>query len=251
MVKSAAVQRYRMVVAYDGTAYAGWQVQPAGRTIQGELEKALHQLTRAAVRVQCSGRTDAGVHAAGQVVHFDLPRPIIPAKLLLGLNALLDDDIRVLSLRRARADFHARFSATGKEYRYFIWNDAVLPPPLRAYRWLVRQPLDVAAMQRAAAALVGRQNFAAFTANPNREVDGTVRHLRDLRVTRRGREVVLRVRGDGFLYKMVRSLAGYLVRVGAGELPPESAVVILASKRRTADVPTAPPQGLFLWRVYY
>ena len=106
-------------------------------------------------------------------------------------------------------------------------------------------------MQRAAAGLVGRQDFAAFTANPNREVDGTVRHLRDLRVTRRGREVVLRVRGDGFLYKMVRSLTGFLVRVGVGDLPPEAARTILASKQRTATVPTAPPQGLFLVEAVY
>ncbi|MCX6996660.1 MAG: tRNA pseudouridine(38-40) synthase TruA [Kiritimatiellaeota bacterium] len=185
------------------------------------------------------------------MAHFALARPATPAKLLLGLNALLDDDIRVLALRPARADFHARFSATGKEYRYFIWNDAVLPPPVRAYRWLVRPPLDLGAMQRAAAKLVGRRDFAAFTANPNRAVDGTVRHLRALHVSRRGREVVLRVRGDGFLYKMVRSLAGFLVRVGVGELPPESARTLLAAQQRTAVVPTAPPQGLFLWRVFY
>ena len=248
---TSAPQRYRLLLAYDGTAYAGWQVQPARRTIQGELEQALQQLTRQPVRVQCSGRTDAGVHAAGQVAHFDLDRSAAPAKLLPGLNALLDDDIRVLAVRRARADFHARFSATGKEYRYFIWNDAVLPPLVRASRWLVRQPLDVAAMRQAAAALVGRQDFAAFTANPNREVRGTVRHLRELRVTRRGREIVICARGDGFLYKMVRSLAGFLVRVGAGELPPEAARTLLAARQRTAEVPTAPPQGLFLWRVFY
>jgi len=240
-----------MLLAYDGTAYAGWQIQPAARTIQGELEKALHRLTREPVRVQCSGRTDAGVHAAGQVAHFDLVRPAEPAKLLRGLNALLAEDIRVLALRRARPAFHARYSATGKEYRYFIWNAGVLPPTVRAYRWLVRASLDVAAMRQAAAALVGRRDFAAFTANPNREVDGTVRHLRVLQVTRRGSELVIRVRGDGFLYRMVRSLAGFLVRVGTGELPPEAARTILASRRRTATVPTAPPQGLFLWQVFY
>ena len=243
--------RYRLRLAYDGTAYAGWQMQPARRTIQGELEKALRQLARQPVRVQCSGRTDAGVHAAGQVAHFDLARPAAPAKLLLGLNALLDDDIRVFSVRRTRPAFHARFSATGKEYRYFIWNGTVLPPSVRAGRWLVRQPLDVAAMRQAAAALVGRRDFAAFTANPNREVHGTVRHLRDLRVTRRGREIVICARGDGFLYKMVRSLAGFLVRVGTGELPPAAARTLLAARQRTAVVPTAPPQGLFLWRVFY
>lgn len=240
-----------MVVAYDGSAYAGWQVQPSHHTIQGALEAALHRITGEKVRVQCSGRTDAGVHAIGQVAHFDLAKPVVLAKLQLGLNAVLAEDIRILALRRARPDFHARFSTSGKEYRYFIWNAAVLPPHIRHYRWLVRSPLDVAAMRRAAVLLVGKQDFAAFSANPNREIEGTVRHLHALSVTRRGPEVVIHARGDGFLYKMVRSLAGFLVRVGTGELPPSSAREILATKTRTATVPTAPPQGLFLWKVFY
>ncbi len=240
-----------MVLAYDGTACFGWQAQPAHRTIQGELERALKELTGEQQRIQCSGRTDRGVHAREQVAHFDLAKPVVLRKLLLGFNALLPDDIRVFSLRKAAPEFHARYDATEKEYRYFIWNGPVLPPWLRHYRTLVRPPLDVPAMTQAAARLVGRHDFAAFSANPNREVDGTVRHLRDLKVRRRGREIVLVARGDGFLYKMVRSLAGFLIRVGSGELPPEAARTILASKKRTARVPTAAPQGLFLWRVRY
>lgn len=244
-------QRYKMVVSYDGMRYAGWQVQPRHVTVQGELERVLQRITGQKERVQCSGRTDAGVHAREQVVHFDLAVPVVERKLVLGFNALLGDDIRVMSLARAPSTWHARFSVTGKEYRYFIWNGEILPPFLRNYRALVRAPLDVRAMNEAARILVGKHDFAAFSANPNREVDGTVRHLRELRVRRRGREVVIVARGDGFLYKMVRSLAGFLMRVGAGELESEAARAILHSRTRTARVPTAAPQGLFLWRVSY
>lgn len=244
-------RRYRLTVAYDGTQYAGWQIQPSHRTVQGELERVLRELTGETERIQCSGRTDAGVHARGQVAHFDLAKPVVLKKLLIGFNALLTGDIRVLSVRRAKSDFHARFAAKGKEYRYFIWNGEIMPPFLRNYRALVRAPLDVAAMNGAAKLLVGRNDFAAFSANPHYERDGTVRHLRDLKVVRRGREFTIVVKGDGFLYKMVRSLAGFLIRVGSGDLKPEAAVEILTSKIRTARVPTAAPQGLFLWCVRY
>jgi tRNA pseudouridine38-40 synthase len=244
-------RRLRLTVAYDGTDFAGWQIQPDGPSIQGELERVLRELTGETVRVQGSGRTDAGVHARAQVAHTDLRRRVEMGKLRIGLNARLPPDVRVTAIRRARPDFHARFGATGKEYRYFIWNGPIVPPFVRRYRAPVARPLDVEAMRRAAAALVGRQDFAAFSANPNREVDGTVRHLRELRVGRRGPEVTIVARGDGFLYKMVRSLAGFLIRVGTGELPPEAAAEILASRIRTARVPTAPAAGLFLWKVDY
>jgi tRNA pseudouridine38-40 synthase len=246
----APVRRYRAVVSYDGTAYAGWQVQPRQRTVQGEIEKALAALTGQDVRVNCSGRTDTGVHARGQVIHFDLATGMTLAKLHLGLNAKLPDDIRVARVRRAAPDFDARFSATGKEYRYFIWNAPTMAPDLRHTRTHVRARLDVNAMQLAARQLVGRHDFAAFCANPGYERDGTVRRLFDLRVTRKGAEVLVIARGEGFLYRMVRSLAGFLIRVGLGEVPPEDASSIMASKVRTARVPTAPARGLFLWRVW-
>jgi tRNA pseudouridine38-40 synthase len=244
--------RYRLEVAYDGTDLSGWQVQPQRTTVQGELERVLLELCGRAVRVEASGRTDAGVHARGQVAHLDWPAvPMPPPRLMRALNALLPDAIRVLRVRRVAADFHARFSARGKEYRYFIDNAPVRMPVDRLYRAWIREPLDVAAMQAAALALVGCHDFAAFAANPNREIDGTTRTLHELRVTRRGTLITIRARGDGFLYKMVRSLAGYLIRVGRGEVAPDEARTILASRIRTARVPTAPPEGLFLWRVYY
>ncbi len=244
--------RYKLMIAYDGTAYAGWQIQPDGRTIQGELESAIHKISgQKKVRVESSGRTDTGVHARAQVAHVDLEKPMPVRKLLEGCNALLDEDIRVLKASRVQPEFHARFSAIGKEYRYFIWNGDVLPPHVRNQRTWVRKPLNVAAMKKAAALLEGKHDFAAFTANPNREVNGTIRNLSVLKVSQKGREIVITARSNGFLYKMVRSLAGFLIRVGNEEIPPESASKILHSKVRTAVVPTAAPQGLFLWRVFY
>lgn len=246
------LERYRMDVSYDGTAYSGWQVQPRHRTVQGELERALTGITGGRVRVESSGRTDRGVHAREQVAHFDLARGgFDPSKLLIGINALIEPDIRVLRVRKVAPDFHARFSATGKEYRYFIHNGAVLPPCHRLYRTWIRPALNVAAMRAAATHLQGSHDFAAFAANPNREVDGTYRTLYVLSVTRKGPEITVRARGDGFLYKMVRSLAGFLIRIGRGELAPDDARRILDSRLRTARVPTAPPEGLFLWRVFY
>jgi tRNA pseudouridine38-40 synthase len=243
--------RYRAAVSYDGTEYAGWQVQPGPRTIQGELERALETVTGIAARVQSSGRTDAGVHARAQVIHFDLPSEIVEDRLRKSLNALLDPDVRVETVKRAPPGFHCRYSVKRKEYRYFIWNGEVVPPFVRRYRCRVARPLDVDKMNDAARLLEGERDFAAFSANPNREIDGTVRTLMQLTVRRTGPELIIAAVGDGFLYKMVRSLAGHLIRVGTGETDPEVTRDILASKTRTARVPTAPPEGLFLWRVTY
>ena len=243
--------RYRLTLTYDGGGYAGWQVQPAARTLQAELERPLAELAGQPVKAHASGRTDQGVHARGQVVHFDLPRALPPRTVARALNAKLPPGIRVLAARLASADFHARKSARRKEYRYFIWNAPILPPLRRYDHAHVRTPLDVAAMRRAARRLVGRHDFAAFTANPNREVESTVRTLSRLGISRRGSEIVISAVSDGFLYKMVRSLCGFLIRVGEGAAAPEQAAAILASRTRTARVPTAPPQGLFLWHVTY
>jgi tRNA pseudouridine38-40 synthase len=243
--------RYRFDIAYDGTAYAGWQVQPNGVTVQATIEKALLEVTGGTVKVHGSGRTDQGVHARRQVAHGDVETRLSPGGLARALNALLPDDIRMLRVQAAAADFHARKHAVSKEYRYFIWNGEVLPPHLRHTRTHVRKPLNVAAMRQAAAHLVGRHDFAAFTANPNRLVQTTVRRLLVLDVRKRGHEITIVASGEGFLYKMVRSLAGWLIRVGEGGVPPSRTRDILSSRVRTARVPTAPPQGLFLWQVRY
>ena len=244
-------QRYKAIVAYDGTSYSGWQVQPGKVTVQGELERALHSLTRETIRVNCSGRTDRGVHAKAQVIHFDLQREMRTDQLARGINRFLQHDIRVIKTARAAADFDARMSASGKEYRYFIWNEPVMPPYLRLYNTHVYYPLDVNLMRAAAKLLEGTHDFAAFSANPGHEREGTVRTIYALNVSKRGPHIVITAKGNGFLFKMVRSLSGFLIRVGQGELRVEDAHRILHSKTRTARVPTADPQGLFLWKVYY
>jgi tRNA pseudouridine38-40 synthase len=240
-----------MTVSYDGTCYAGWQIQPRHTTVQQKLQEAIQQTLREASIVHGSGRTDRGVHARRQVAHFDLSEPREPRRIFRSLNAVLPSDIRVMSVRKTGSDFHARRHAREKEYRYFIWNDATVPPFLRLYRTHVREPLDVDAMRKAARLLKGRHDFAAFTANAKNEVESTVRSLRELAVRQRGAEIVIVARSEGFLYKMVRSLAGFLIRVGSGEAPSDQAETILKSRQRTARVPTAPPEGLFLWQVTY
>lgn len=247
----SSLYRYKLTLSYDGSAYAGWQIQPIHRTIQGELEKVLTTFTGHKVKVHGSGRTDQGVHAVGQAAHTDLPLKLSGPELRKTVNALLPADIRLMHAMRIAHDFHARRSAVSKEYRYFIWNDEIVPPFLRLYRTHIRIPLNVSAMRAAAAVLAGRHDFAAFTANPHRQVESTVRHLTQLSVRRRGKEIIIIARSEGFLYKMVRSLAGLLIRIGMGTVPASEVRHILKSRERTAHVPTARPQGLFLWRVWY
>ncbi len=244
-------KRYRATVAYDGTDFFGWQLQPGQRTVQLVLEDALATLAGHHVRIHCSGRTDTGVHARGQVIHFDLATRIPVARLKTAWNSRLAADVRILTLRTVEGGFDARFSATGKEYRYFIWNEPILRPEVRRYHAHARHALDVKAMRNAARHLEGRHDFAAFCANPGYEREGTVRRLFALKVYRKGPVVTIVARGEGFLYKMVRSLAGFLIRVGQHDVEPGEALRILKSKERTARVPTAPGGGLFLWQVFY
>ena len=248
------MQTYKLTLAYDGTDYSGWQVQLNGTAVQEIVERAVERIFGEKARVHGSGRTDAGVHALGQVAHFQVPKAkakIPPASLRGALNGALPRDVRVLKVERAAADFHARFEAHEKTYRYQIFCGDVMDPFLR--RWAAHSPhrLDVGAMRRAARVLAGRHDFAAFAANPRREQETTVRTLKRLSVARRGKLVTITAVADGFLYKMVRSLAGALLRVGTGKLTVADIERILKSKTRTARVETAPPQGLFLVKVRY
>lgn len=245
------MQRYRISIAYDGTSYAGWQIQPNAMTVQQRIEEAIADITSESPKVHGSGRTDQGVHARCQVAHFDLHEKGDPRRLRKSLNAILPHDIRITMAKRVPRDFHARKSVLSKQYRYFIWNADVVPPFLRLYRTQIRNPLDTDAMAEAAALLVGRHDFAAFTANPKRIVESTVRSLTELSVVRKGSELVIKAAAEGFLYKMVRSLAGHLIRVGEGAVLPGDSTEILESGERTARVPTAAPEGLFLWHVQY
>lgn len=252
MKTGPAICRHKMVISYDGTAYVGWQRQAHGDTVQERIETALRSMCGCPITIYASSRTDQGVHAKRQTIHCDLPVSA-PAcsSIQKGLNAILPPDIRITSVQKTNADFHARFGTKGKEYRYYIWNGPILPPDRRLYWTWARRPLDVRAMQKAAKHLVGKHDFAAFTASSDRQAGSTVRRIEFLRVRRKAREIVVRVKADGFLYRMVRSLVGFLLRVGEGALAPGAAKEILESQTRTARVPTAPPQGLFLWQVHY
>ena len=242
---------YRFTIAYDGTEYGGWQRQPNAISIQQKLEEALAKIAGTKVTVYGSGRTDAGVHAQAQVAHAKFSTGHSPAILRRALNANLPVDIRVTGVRRVPEKFHARFSATEKEYRYQIDAGAVADPFLRRYAWQHPQPLDLTAMRRAAKLITGKHDFSALSANPMREIETPVRTVTKLTLTRHGNLVTLAVSANGFLYKMVRSIAGALVKVGEGKLTPEQLRSLIAGKRRTALVETAPARGLFLWRVWY
>jgi len=244
-------RHFKLTVAYDGTQYGGWQLQPNGTTIQEVLESALTKIAGRAVRIHGSGRTDAGVHARGQVANCSFHTQHKVATLLRALNANLPEDVRVLRVQEVGPKFHARFSARGKEYRYQIDCGVVADPFLRAYAWHHPRPLDVAAMRRASRLLRGRHDFSAVSANPMRAVETTVRTISKLTVTKQGNLLTISVRANGFLYKMVRSIVGALVKVGEGKLTVEELHAQMKSKKRVVLVETAPAHGLFLWKVDY
>jgi tRNA pseudouridine38-40 synthase len=246
--------KLRLLVAYDGTGYEGWQVQKIGTGVQQKIEEALARLFPSGPRVHGSSRTDTGVHALGMVAHFIVPAaecPMPPRKLLLAINAWLPGDIRVMRVSRARAEFHARFGALGKEYRYTIWNHPAMNPLIRHSAWHVTRALDIKAMRLAATHFVGRHDFSSFTANPGYERKSTVRAITRCDVSRRGPLITLRIAGDGFLYKMCRGMAGTLAQVGLGKLQPGEIKTILATKDRRVAGMTAPAHGLALWKVFY
>jgi tRNA pseudouridine38-40 synthase len=246
---------YRLLVAYDGTDFHGWQRQPGLRSVQGELEQALAVLARAPVAVQGAGRTDAGVHALAQCASFQLTappeRPLTPERLFAALRGLLPADISPLALHEVPADFNARFSATARFYHYRLG----LAPcaPLRRLRWELHHKLDLAAMQAAIGEFAGAEDFRAFSTRIG-ALRGTRCRLRHLELDSReleSGELRLRVGADRFLHNMVRILVGTLVEIGRGRWEPERIATILASGDRQLAGPTAPPQGLFLERVEY
>jgi tRNA pseudouridine38-40 synthase len=246
--------KLKLTIAYDGTNYAGWQVQKTGRSVQQAVEEALGKLFRSQPRVHSSSRTDTGVHALGMVAHVELDAAefrIPPRKMPLAINAHLPEDIRVTTVTRCRPEFHARFSAVGKQYRYFVWNHFAHNPLLRHQAWLVPRILDLAAMRSAAQHLVGKHDFASFAATREYKAKSTVRTLRRCEIQRRGPLLTFVIEGDGFLYRMCRGLVGTLVQIGLGKYPPEDIIRMLRSRDRAVAGMSAPAHGLVLWRVFY
>ena len=243
----------RLWIAYDGTAYAGWQRQAGADTIQELVERALASLVGTEVTLHGAGRTDAGVHAFAQSAHVKIERGPPTDRIHLALNTLLPRDIRVLGAIDVDSDFHARFSARGKRYAYSIRTDPV-PFPLgrRYFHWHPGGALDAAAMRRAAQFLRGKHDFAAFGSNPGVErTRPTVRSVQSLVLRERPSGVALVIQGDGFLYNMVRAIAGTLLEVGKGKQSPEWVAEVLEGRDRKFAGPTLPPEGLALVRVLY
>jgi tRNA pseudouridine38-40 synthase len=247
------VRTLKLTLQYDGTQYVGWQRQAEGASIQGLLEAALEPLAGAPVNVQGAGRTDAGVHALGQVASVAMPTDLPCATLARALNAVLPPDVRILAVEDTPEAFHARFSAIGKRYDYRIVNAPIVSPFIQRYAWHVIPPLDVDAMRQASAALVGQHDFAAFQAagSSTHTSVRTVRRLEWVAGSGSDTPTVMRVEGDGFLRHMVRTIAGTLVEVGLGRRPPDAVAIILAARDRTLAGPTAPAHGLFMVGVLY
>jgi tRNA pseudouridine38-40 synthase len=244
------MRNLKLLLAYDGTDFSGWQRQPDRRTVQQVLEEALGQLTGVEPSTNASGRTDAGVHALGQVVHFLTASRHPPAVFVKALNAILPRDVRVLGAEEMPQSFHCTLDAKAKLYRYVIDNGPIADPFRLRYAWHVYPKLDEAAMGRAAQSLRGRHDFHSFETHwPNRT--SSVRTITHIAVGRSGDEVRVEVEADGFLYNMVRSIAGTLVLVGTGRRPETWVAEALAAEDRAEAGPTAPPQGLFLVRVRY
>lgn len=245
--------KYKITLAYEGTNYGGWQVQPNAVSIQGLIEQSLATILRKPVPIFGSGRTDAGVHAIGQVAHFAFDAPIDILKTLASLNGLLPPDIRILSIEETALDFHARYSAAGKIYHYRLHLDPISDPFKHRYAYQVPHPVDLALLKEAAAHFIGTRDFTSFANEPGRgsAAHDAVRTLQRLDLIEEVGGARLEFQGDGFLYKMVRNIVGTLLDVCAGKISKEQIPAILAAKDRRLAGRSAPPEGLYLVRVLY
>jgi tRNA pseudouridine38-40 synthase len=245
------MRNLKVTICYEGSDFAGWQVQPNQRTIQCEIERALLEIEGKPVRIHGSGRTDAGVHALGQVASFTLENRIPLKNLRKALNCLLPPAIRILEIVEVGPEFHARHSAVAKTYEYRWRRDEVCPPFERRYVWHHPYPLDEAAMMRAAPLFEGERDFRSMATNNGADLLSTVRTIYSSRLERVGPLLIYRVRGSGFLYNMVRNFVGTLLEVGRGNIAADSVPTILEARDRRAAGPTAPAVGLFLVNVEY
>jgi tRNA pseudouridine38-40 synthase len=245
-------QRLKLIVAYDGAPFGGWQSQKHHNTIQDELEGAFREISGDHLRVHGSGRTDAGVHALAQCAHVDVPnRRLSIERWRNSLNAVLPPAIRILRCHYVSPHFHARFSAKGKTYRYRIWTEPVLPPLEFNRAWHIRASLDVDLLKAAGGKFVGKHDFGAFAANRGKKEENTMRTISSLEVRRRGPDLVIEVTGNGFLYKMVRLMVGAMVRVALSKTDLQEITSRLESGELTNARYVAPGYGLYLVKVWY
>lgn len=250
----------KLIIEYDGTNYCGWQTQKNGISIQETIKTAINKMTEEAVTLIGSSRTDAGVHALGQVAHFNTRSPVPPEGFLKGLNSLLPRDIRIVDAQDAPADFHALRDACGKHYRYIVSTDGVPSALYHNHFWHVHQPIDLKTMKRAAKMLVGKHDFSAFKASGS-HVKDAVRTIHSVEIRRMGRSmkgipcpvsgIVIDVRGDGFVRHMIRNIAGWLLEVGRGHISLDEATRVFKGKKRTEAGVCAPASGLYLMEVFY
>jgi tRNA pseudouridine38-40 synthase len=246
--------KLKLTIAYDGSNYSGWQTQKTGIGVQQRVEEAIAKIFPNAGPLRSSSRTDTGVHALGMVADVEILSDTVKmsvGKIALAVNAHLPCDIRVMAAVRCGDNFEARFSAKGKQYRYFIWMGVAMNPLLRQRAWHVSRQLDLAAMRSAAKLFLGRHDFKSLAATRNYEMTSTVRTLTRCDIKRNGPLLTFVIEGDGFLYKMCRGIVGTLAQVGQGKIPPGAIKEILAKKDRTAAGMTAPAHGLVLWKVFY
>ncbi|MDP8218119.1 MAG: tRNA pseudouridine(38-40) synthase TruA [Candidatus Theseobacter exili] len=250
MIKSKK-RNIKIKLEYDGTEFAGWQVQPEMRTVQGSVETSLNKLTGEKIRVIGAGRTDAGVHAKGQVAHFSTSTRLTENTLLRGINALLPKDVVVLSAEEVTDTFHARFSAVKKTYCYSVWTAKISSPLHRRITFHYPHVLSITEMQKAAAVLVGSHDFASFASNRGKPEASTVREIMRFDIIKADSLLRLIIEADGFLYKMVRRLAGTIIEVGRGKISMEELKDILMKANRKYGGPNLPPHGLCLEKVVY
>lgn len=244
--------RWKGTCAYDGTDLSGWQSQLSGNTVQDFLEKRLKEIFSKDIRVHGSSRTDAGVHAKGQVFHFDADWPHSSLDLLNAMRIGIPKTMHIIRLKKVSKDFHARYGAKRKRYIYNLYQGFALPTESRYYWSLGQHKLDITAMQMAAKYLIGKHDFSAFSAATKGDSSSKpVKEILNITITKRGNKVRIITEGSGYLYKMVRSIVGALVDVGLGKLTPKDLHQILKSHSRTHKIVTAPARGLFLESVFY
>ncbi|MFD2043145.1 tRNA pseudouridine(38-40) synthase TruA [Ornithinibacillus salinisoli] len=246
------MKKIKCVISYDGTNFKGYQIQPKKRTVQGELEQALKKIHKGTpIRIQASGRTDTGVHAKGQTIHFETDYSLSSYNWIKAMNTLLPDDIYVKEVVEASNTFHARYDVIEKEYHYFIWNEKETDVFKRNYAYQFPYHLDMKAMQKACAFFEGTHDFTTFSSAKATIMGSKVRNLFEASCRQNGKEIEFIFRGSGFLYNMVRIMVGTILDVGQGRLDPDDIPVLLEKKDRREVGLTVPPQGLYLWQVKY